>query len=91
MESITRFITTKLKLKVNQQEECGGAAMGAEVSRIQLHERWHTKTADSAESGGPVQRAGAGTDEPDEGCEHRTDGRRPEPLFAGMDWLFREV
>jgi retron-type reverse transcriptase len=46
-------------------EECGGAAMGAEVSRIPFHERRRTKTADCAESGGPVQEAGPGTGEPD--------------------------
>ena len=39
MKSLTRFITTKLKLKVNESEERGGAAVGAEVSGLQLHER----------------------------------------------------
>ena len=38
MKSMTRFITTKLKLKVNQQEERGGTTMGTEVSGLQLHE-----------------------------------------------------
>ena len=36
MESVTRFITQKLKLKVNEDEECGGATAGTEVSRVQL-------------------------------------------------------
>ena len=71
MESITRFITTKLKLKVNAAEECGGAAMGTEVSGLQLHRESGTEAADCAESGGPVQGAGSGTDEPDARCEHR--------------------
>ena len=39
MESITRFITTKLKLKVNEQKSAVARAMGAEVSGLQLHER----------------------------------------------------
>jgi hypothetical protein len=36
MESITRFITEELKLKLNEAKECGGATAGAKVSRIQL-------------------------------------------------------
>ena len=31
MESLTRFITAKLKLKVNQQKSDGGTALGQEV------------------------------------------------------------
>ena len=64
-------------------EECGGAAVGTEVSGLQLHERRHTKAADRAESGGPVQGAGSGTDAPDARCEHRTDGRRTGPVSDG--------
>jgi len=37
MESITRFIAHKLKLKVNETKERGSATAGAEVSRIQLY------------------------------------------------------
>ena len=65
--------------------------MGAEVSRLQLYERRHTKAADSAESGGPVQGAGSGTDGPDERGEHQADGRGPNPVLAGLDRLLREV
>ena len=66
-------------------EECGGAAVGAEVSGFQLHERWRTRAADSAESGGPVQGAGAGTDEPDTWREHGTDGVGTVRVFRG--WI----
>ena len=48
----------------------GVGDLGKEVSRIQLHECRHTKTADRAESGGPVQGADTGTDEPDPRSEH---------------------
>ena len=48
-------------------QECGRAAMGAEISWLQLHENRRTKTAHSAESGGPVQGAGAGDYAPDAG------------------------
>jgi hypothetical protein len=82
MESITRFIATKLKLKVNQQKSAVGHG-------IQLHERRHTKAADSAESGGPVQGAGAGTDKPDQRREHRTKGGGTDALSARLARLFR--
>jgi len=35
--SITCFITRRLKLKVNEQKECGGSTGGAQVPRLQLH------------------------------------------------------
>jgi hypothetical protein len=73
------------------RSECGGTALGKEVSRIQLHERRHTKTAYRAESGGPVQKADTGTDEPEPRCEHRKNGRGTIPLSTGMDRLFRQV
>ena len=91
MESMTRFIAHEAQTQGEPAEEYGGAAMGEEVSGIQLHEGGHAKAADSAESGGPFQGAGSGTDEPDEGCEHRADGRRSQPLSAGLDRLFREM
>jgi len=91
MESITRFITAKLKLQVNQQKSAVARPWAAEVSGIQFHEHGHTKAANSAESGGPVPGADPGTNAPDQGCEHRTDGRGTEPLPAGMARLFREV
>jgi len=84
MESITRFIATKLKLKVNQQKSAVGHG-------IQLHERRHTKAADSAESGGPVQGAGAGTDKPDQRREHRTKGGGTDAVSARLARLFREM
>jgi hypothetical protein len=72
-------------------EERGGAAKGTEVSGLQLYLESRTKTADRAESGAAIQGAGAGTDEPDAGCEHRTDGRRTSTLYAGLDRLLRAV
>ncbi len=72
-------------------EECGGAAMGAEVSGLQLHGNRRAKTADRAESGAAGSRSGSGTDEPDARREHRTDGRGAGPVSAGLAWLFREV
>jgi hypothetical protein len=91
MESLTRFIMSKLKLQVNQQKSAVARPWGKEVSRIQLHECRHTQTANRAESGGPVQGADPGTDEPEPRCKHRKNGRGTIPLSTGMDRLFREV
>jgi RNA-directed DNA polymerase len=91
MESVTRFIATKLKLKVNEMKSAVARAVGAEVSGIQLYERRYTKAADSAESGGPVQGAGTGTDEPDKRCEHGKDGGGTDPVSSGMARLLREM
>ena len=82
---------SKLKTSGEPAEECGGTALGKEVSRIQLHECRHTQTANRAESGGPVQGADTGTDEPEPRCEHRKNGRGTIPLSTGMDRLFRQV
>jgi RNA-directed DNA polymerase len=57
MESVTQFITKKLKLKVN---ECGGATAGAEVSRVHVDTRSGGETRDCAESSGAVQAADPG-------------------------------
>ena len=72
-------------------EECGGSALGAEVSGFQLYERRHTQAADRAESGRPVQGADSGTDESDAGSEHGADGRGTGPVSSGLDRLLREV
>ena len=83
MESLTRFITSKLKLKVNQQKSAVARPWATEVSGLQLHECRHTKTANRAESGGPVQGADSGTDEPDARCEHRNGWPRNWPGIFG--------
>jgi hypothetical protein len=56
--------------------------MGKEV---QLHERGHTKTAARAQSGGPVQGADTGTDEPDQRSQHGTNGRGP--ISQSQGWI----
>jgi len=37
MESVTQFITQRLKLRVKRGEECGGATAETKVSRVQLY------------------------------------------------------
>jgi RNA-directed DNA polymerase len=63
--SISAFITRKLKLKGNQQEERGSTTKGAQVSGLQLHQQSGAKAAARAEGGSAIQGAGSGVDEPD--------------------------
>ena len=91
MASITAVHRFQAQTQGEPTEECGGTALGKEVSRIQLHECRYTQTANRAESGGPIQGADTGTDEPEPRCEHRKNGRGTIPLSTGMDRLFREV
>jgi hypothetical protein len=53
-ESITRFITQKLKLKVNGTKSAVARTAGAEVSRIQLYQRSGDQAHDCAQSSGTV-------------------------------------
>ena len=57
MESITRFITTKLKLKVNEQKSAVARPWERKFLGFSFTSAGDTKTADRAESGGPVQGA----------------------------------
>ena len=74
MESMMRFITTKLKLKVNEQKSAVARPWERKFLGFSFTWNREPKAADSAESGGAVQGAGSGTDAPDERGEHRTDG-----------------
>ncbi len=69
-------------------EERGGAALGAEVPGLQLHERARAETADCAEGAGPFQEAGTGADATDPRGEPRKDGRGIGPLSAWLAGLF---
>jgi hypothetical protein len=56
MESISRFITQKLKLKVNEAKSGSGTTAGTEVPRVQLYDRPRHQAHDRAEISGTVQR-----------------------------------
>ena len=75
MESITGFITKKLKLKVNQGEKRGGQAREAEVPGIQLYGRQRAKAAGCPSGSGPVQGAGPGPDAADANGGNWTNGQ----------------
>src|SRR5205823_6788786 len=74
MESPNAIHHGKAQAHGEPAKERGGPTMGSKVSGLQLYERRHTKTADRAESGGPVQRASTGSDEPEQRRQHRTNG-----------------
>ena len=92
MASITRFITTKLKLKVNEQKSAVARAMGAEVSGLQLHQRIGTpKRRIAPKAVLRFKQRSSGIDAPDARRQHGTDGRGTGPVSARLDRLLREM
>jgi RNA-directed DNA polymerase len=89
MESITRFITKQLKLKVNSEKSAVARPWQRKFLGFSFTSAGIPKTADRAESGGPVQGASAEVDLPDAGRKHRADGRRVGAVLARLDRLFR--
>ena len=89
MASITAFIPSKLKLKVNQQKS--GKTLGAEVLGLQRYERGSRETWDRAEGAGASQKAGARADATDSRDQHRGDGWRTRKLPPGMARLLWRV
>jgi hypothetical protein len=79
MEHITRFLTTKLKLKV-KDEECGGSTEEPKVSRVQLYGRRETATAHCVKSDLAVQGADPRTNEPNTRNQH---GAESESTLSG--------
>ena len=82
MASITRFITTKLKLKVNQQKSAVARPWERKFLGFSFTANREPKAAHSAESGDPVQSESPGSDATDAGRERGEDGRGVGPFFA---------
>ena len=55
------FISQKLKLKVNEAQECGGTTAGTKVPRVQVYGRSGHQAHDCAEVAGTVQATNPGT------------------------------
>jgi hypothetical protein len=71
-------------------EECGGAALGAEVSRIQCYLASETATAHCAQSDSAIQGPDPGANATDAWGQRREDGGKPKPLsprLAGLLWI----
>jgi group II intron reverse transcriptase/maturase len=88
MEGITRFISQKLKLKVNKKER-GGMTAGTQVSRVQLHGRSGHQAHDRAEISGTVQAANPGHHAQGQGRQYHDDNGRVGFVYAGLARLFR--
>ena len=62
MESLKRFLTTKLKLKVNEQKSAVARPWERKFLGFSFTWQSETETADRAESGAAIQGEGPGTD-----------------------------
>ena len=86
MESMTRFITTKLKLKVNEQKSAVARPWERKFLGFSFTGEREPKRRIAPKAVVRVQGAGSGTDAPDAGREHGADGRRnwPDTYEAGL-------
>jgi RNA-directed DNA polymerase len=89
MESITRFITKQLKLKINSEKSAVARRWQRKFLGFSFTSAGVPKRADRAESGGPVQGASTKVDVPNARREHRADGRRVSAVSARLDRLLR--
>jgi len=90
MESITRFIATKLKLQVNQQKSAV-ARPWSESFWIQLHERFQPKRRIAPKAVERFKERVRELTSRTSGVGTGTDGRGSDPVSTGMARLFREV
>src|ERR1700704_1051785 len=81
MESISRFITQKLKLKVNEAKSA--------VARPQERKFLGFSFTARAEISGTVQAANPGDHAKGQGRQHQDDNGRTGPIYAGLARLFR--
>ncbi len=86
--SITGFITLRLKLKVNEAEECGGSTGGAQVPRLQLY-RARSQTAYRRQGHRAVQAEGAGAYGQDTGYQYGANGEGTGQLPAWLEGVLR--
>jgi hypothetical protein len=84
MESVMRFLTEKLKLKVNSQKGAVARPWERKFLGFSFTANREPKRRIAPKSGEPIQREGAGTDVPDARGEHRTNGRRTDPVLTGV-------
>jgi len=89
MASVERFLTGRLKLKVNSAKSAVARPRGAQVSRLQLHQRSRTATSDRAAGAGPAREPGTGADAAHGWGEPDASHRPAVDLSDGLAWLFR--
>jgi RNA-directed DNA polymerase len=89
MESVKRFITDQLKLKVNESKSAVAKPQERKFLAIQLYGRKAAQAQNRAESGRPIQRAGSGNHASEPGEEHGEGDGGTGPVFARLARLFR--
>ncbi len=91
MASLTRFITTKLKLKVNEQKSAVARPWERKFLGFSFTRDRKPKAANRAESGGSIQREDPGDDATDARRERGENGRGVGPVSSRVDRLFRPM
>jgi hypothetical protein len=89
-ESVTRFITKRLRLKVNSQKSAVARAQERKflVPLRGIHREWGAETAHRAQGPDPVQATSVGTDVAKRGSELGGAGARTDLLPPRMAELF---
>ena len=88
MESISRFITQKLKLKVNEAKSAVARPQERKFLGFQLYGWSGHQAHDRAEISGTVQTANPGHHAQGQGRQHEDDNGRVGPVYAGLAQLF---
>ena len=88
MESISRFITQKLKLKVNEAKSAVARPQERKFLGFSYSRPRH-QAHDCAEISGTVQATNPGDHANGQGRQHQDDNGRAGPVYAGLAWLFR--
>ena len=89
MESISRFITQKLKLKVNEAKSAVARPQERRFLGVQLHDRPRYQAHDRAEIAGTVQATNPGYHAKGQGRQHQDDNGEAGPVYVGLARLFR--
>ena len=89
MESITRFITQKLKLKVNETKSAVARPQERKFLGFSFTDGPEIKRVDCAEGRGAVQGTDPGDHATGQGREHGDDDGGAGPVYAGLARLFR--
>ena len=89
MKSITRFITQRLKLKVNETKSAVARPQERKFLGFSFTRRPRDQTSDCSEGSGALQRQNPGDHATGQGHKHRDDSEATGHLYGGMARLLR--
>ena len=89
MKSITRFITQRLKLKVNETKSAVARPQERKFLGFSFTRRPRDQTSDCSEGSGAFQRQNPGDHATGQGYQHRDDSEATRHLYGGMARLLR--